>query len=114
MFRRRIGCILFCTLIFFAACSSHALEISLETMSDQQLWDLKELLDAELELRGLSTLSINKSTPGTSVKKVWIPQSGSRYHAKSTCSGMKDPVLVEITFAKELGLAPCKRCNPGT
>lgn len=41
---------------------------------------------------------------------VWIPQSGSKYHSKSTCSKMKDPTRVTLSEAKAQGFTPCGRC----
>lgn len=41
---------------------------------------------------------------------VWIPQSGSKYHSKSTCSGMNNPTQVPISTAKARGYEACKRC----
>lgn len=43
---------------------------------------------------------------------VWIPQSGSRYHAKETCSGMQEPKETTLFDAKQQGFAPCLRCKP--
>ena len=41
---------------------------------------------------------------------VWIPQSGSKYHSKSSCSGMKDPRQVPISEAIAGGYEACSRC----
>ena len=41
---------------------------------------------------------------------VWIPQSGSKYHSKSSCSGMENPTQVPISTAKAQGYEACKRC----
>lgn len=41
---------------------------------------------------------------------VWIPQSGSKYHSRSTCSGMNNPTEVPLSQAQAAGYAPCKRC----
>ena len=43
---------------------------------------------------------------------VWIPQSGKKYHIKSTCSSMKDPTQVTKEEAENRGFTPCKRCYP--
>lgn len=42
---------------------------------------------------------------------VWIPASGTKYHSKSTCSGMKNPTQVTKEEAEAQGYEPCKRCN---
>ncbi len=41
---------------------------------------------------------------------VWIPESGSKYHSKSTCSNMNNPSQVTKSRAESLGYTPCKRC----
>lgn len=42
---------------------------------------------------------------------VWIPTNGgTKYHSKSTCSGMDDPQYVSVSKAESLGFTPCKRC----
>lgn len=45
------------------------------------------------------------------VPMVWTPADGSgKYHKKSTCSGMKNPVQISLEDAKERGIQPCGRC----
>ena len=41
---------------------------------------------------------------------VWIPASGSKYHRKSSCSGMEDPRQVTKSEAISMGFGPCGRC----
>lgn len=41
---------------------------------------------------------------------VWIPESGSKYHSKSTCSGMSNPTQVTISEAQSMGYTACKKC----
>lgn len=41
---------------------------------------------------------------------VWVPQSGSKYHSTSSCSGMKNPSQVTKAEAERQGYTPCKRC----
>lgn len=43
-------------------------------------------------------------------EQVWIPQTGSKYHRRSTCSGMKNPTQVSRSRAESLGYEPCKKC----
>lgn len=43
-------------------------------------------------------------------QKVWITENGTKYHNKSTCSGMLSPQEVSKTYAEEMGYEPCKRC----
>lgn len=53
-------------------------------------------------------------TPATPTEKpvvyVWIPESGSKYHSKSSCSGMDNPQKVTLEEAQALGYTACKRC----
>lgn len=43
---------------------------------------------------------------------VWIPTNGgSKYHSKSTCSGMDNPKEVPLSEAVSKGFTPCKRCH---
>lgn len=41
---------------------------------------------------------------------VWIPNSGIKYHRRSSCSNMKNPSKVTISEAKSLGFTPCGKC----
>lgn len=41
---------------------------------------------------------------------VWIPQSGSKYHSNSSCSGMNNPRQVTLSEAQSMGYEPCKKC----
>lgn len=41
---------------------------------------------------------------------VWIPNSGSKYHKSSTCSGMRNPRQVTVDEAVNRGYEPCSRC----
>lgn len=43
---------------------------------------------------------------------VWIPtHGGTKYHSRSSCSGMEDPQQVTLEEAQALGFTPCKRCH---
>ncbi len=52
----------------------------------------------------------NDSAQGSSGTIVWIPQSGSKYHSKSSCSNMKNPAQVTKEEAEQRGYEPCKKC----
>lgn len=41
---------------------------------------------------------------------VWIPQSGSKYHSKSSCSKMKNPSQISEETAISRGYTPCSKC----
>ena len=43
---------------------------------------------------------------------VWIPTNGgTKYHSKSSCSNMKNPIQVTKDEAIKQGYEPCKRCH---
>lgn len=49
--------------------------------------------------------------PEASEPMVWIPtKGGTKYHKKSTCSGMDGPEQVTISEAEARGFTPCKKC----
>lgn len=41
---------------------------------------------------------------------VWVPNSGSKYHVRSSCSNMKNPSQVTKSEAEQRGYEPCKKC----
>lgn len=53
-------------------------------------------------------------TPATPTEEpvvyVWIPQSGSKYHSRASCSGMDNPQKVTLEEAQAMGYTACKRC----
>lgn len=67
------------------------------------------------KLEGATTSNLNSeettTEQETTEEMVWIPSSGSKYHSKSSCSGMKDPRQVPLSQAKNAGYTPCKRCH---
>ena len=54
-------------------------------------------------------------TPAAPTEKpvvyVWIPESGSKYHSRSNCSGMDNPQKVTLEEAQAMGYTACKRCH---
>ena len=42
---------------------------------------------------------------------VWIPKSGTKYHSRASCSGMKDPKEITKSKAESKGYTPCAKCN---
>lgn len=44
------------------------------------------------------------------MKYVWIPKSGTKYHYKKSCGGMRNPSKVKISVAKKKGYTACKKC----
>lgn len=53
----------------------------------------------------------NSGNSQPSEQMVWIPQSGSKYHSRSGCSGMDNPRQVTLSEAESMGYTPCKRCH---
>ena len=48
----------------------------------------------------------------TEGQTVWVPTNGgTKYHSKSTCSNMKDPIRVSLETAEQNGYTPCARCH---
>lgn len=41
---------------------------------------------------------------------VYLPMKGSKYHSKSTCSGMTVQAKVTVAHAKQYGFSPCGKC----
>ncbi|GHU83153.1 hypothetical protein FACS1894196_2560 [Clostridia bacterium] len=50
--------------------------------------------------------------PAIMAERVFISDSGTKYHALATCSGMKSAREVSLFEAKGLGYTACARCNP--
>ena len=51
-----------------------------------------------------------KAETETKVVMVWVSSTGSKYHSKSSCSGMKSPWQIPLEEAKQKGLTACGRC----
>lgn len=109
---RSLACLLLASLLLvlpmLAAATSLADDLS--ALSDDELLLLKQLIDAEVEARGLVPAA--GAVQASDESLVWIPKSGSKYHATSTCSSMKNPVQVTLSEARDGGYEPCKKCHP--
>ena len=57
-----------------------------------------------------TTPTTEPEQPTTNSVMVWIPNSGSKYHSKSSCSNMKNPTQVTLEEAERRGFTPCKKC----
>ena len=57
-----------------------------------------------------ATTTTETTTTTEYVETVWIPQSGSKYHWKSSCSNMENPREVTKEEAIRRGYEPCGRC----
>ena len=42
--------------------------------------------------------------------KVWLPNSGKKYHSRPDCSGMKNPSSCTLQEATDKGFTACKKC----
>ncbi len=52
-----------------------------------------------------------KDPNASSERMVWIPTNGgTKYHTKSSCSNMKNPIQVTLSEAISMGFSACKRC----
>lgn len=59
------------------------------------------------------TTQTTRATTATTEKtevKVWVSSTGSKYHSKSNCSGMKSPSQISLETAIRRGLTPCSKC----
>lgn len=51
------------------------------------------------------------STEDTQGNLVWVPtKGGKKYHSKSSCSGMEEPMQVTKEHAEANNYTPCKKC----
>lgn len=53
----------------------------------------------------------NTTSDDEKVEMVWIPSSGTKYHSKSTCSGMKSPRQIPLEDAIKQGYTACQKCH---
>lgn len=49
-------------------------------------------------------------TDGDENTKVYVSETGTKYHLDPNCSGMNNPAQITLKQAKEMGLTPCKKC----
>ena len=65
---------------------------------------------AEIEAQEQAQQSQASANMDIQEQMVWIPQSGSKYHSNSSCSGMNNPRQVTISEAQNMGYKPCNKC----
>lgn len=65
---------------------------------------------AEREAQEQAQQSQASANMDSQEQMVWIPQSGSKYHSNSSCSGMNNPRQVTISEAQNMGYKPCNKC----
>jgi len=70
-------------------------------MTTDELIKVQALLNVELASRN-ETID--------AVFSVYVSTSGSKYHASSSCSGMKKALKVSMESALDCGYTPCKKC----
>lgn len=52
------------------------------------------------------------TVPETNGELVWVPTNGGKkYHSRSNCSNMKDPIQVTKETAESNGFTPCAKCH---
>lgn len=105
---RCLACLILATMLMMmpALADSSSLEDDLTSLSDADLLLLKQLVDAEVESRGLLISAQDGQTSDDPL--VWIPRSGSKYHSKSTCSNMKNPIQVTLRKQRKAAMIPVK------
>lgn len=69
----------------------------------------EDIPPTESEIPEEPPVEVNK--PEEVEEMVWIPQSGSKYHSRSSCSNMKNPTQVTKSQAENSGYEPCKKCH---
>lgn len=62
-------------------------------------------------IAGEQTMTVLFSSHAVRQQWVWIPQSGSKYHRQSDCSGMQNPTMITLDEALQNNLTPCKKCH---
>jgi len=98
--------------LLLAPLHAFASTFNLSSLTDDELIALQADLEAELSARGLMSSASYDASVALYDPLVWVPKSGSKYHSKSTCSGMKKPHQVKLSEAVSCGFTPCKKCNP--
>lgn len=86
--------------------------LSLETTGVETVYTTSIVETSAVET--IATTQTEQITVESTTKQeqmVWIPESGKKYHSKSSCSNMQNPIQVTISQAKNMGYEPCKRCH---
>lgn len=80
-------------------------EVKETTETTEKITEVKETTEATEEIT-------ETEAPTTEyVEMVWIPNTGARYHSRSSCSNMNNPRQVTRSEAEAMGYTPCKRCH---
>ena len=94
---------------FITESESEAIETKSETAETESEMAEPETETPETESEAAETESQPKETE--KAKMVWVPSSGSKYHSRSTCSGMVSPRQIPLEDAIKQGYTACKKCH---
>ena len=62
--------------------------------------------------QGSGTAVKETEAPSGNTAMCWIPTNGgTKYHTRSSCSNMDNPIQVTVNEAQQLGFTACKRCH---
>lgn len=78
------------------------------TIEDKAAIAAQQQAEAEAQAQAAAQAEAEPQQPQEQM--VWIPQSGSKYHSSSTCSGMNNPRQVTLSEAESMGYEPCQKC----
>ncbi len=92
-----------------------------EEVSDTETWFKVEIEDGEDTITGFIRSDLVDELTAEEheaallaieeANKVWVTDTGKRYHAESTCSGMQNAYQLSVTEAKAKGYVPCGNCD---
>ncbi|MBE6535441.1 MAG: hypothetical protein E7677_02315 [Ruminococcaceae bacterium] len=123
---KKIAALLIClTMIIGVFSSCDEISQSLRDVQDKQMLQEDDYFEKDTDTKKdistkkpESSTSNNNSTPKPDsttntekVEMVWVPASGTKYHSKSTCSGMNSPRNIPLEDAIKEGYTACKRCH---
>lgn len=72
--------------------------------------EAKELFDSTVTRNSLQPTPEPSQEVSTQEVMVWVSETGLKYHSKSNCSNMRNPVQIPISNAQSRGLDPCQKC----
>lgn len=84
-------------------------QVDFSNMSNAELTELRELIDAELSARSKMKRSAPQQEDDAGY--VWVSRSGKKYHMDKACSNMKNPQKISLTEATQAGKTPCSKCT---
>lgn len=98
--------------------SSHTIVTSEESLQNETSSKVETVVASsnvqssnETSSKETQSVTTTPSKSQTAEEMVWVPtKGGTKYHAKSSCSNMKDPRNVTKQTAINEGFGPCSRC----